>query len=144
MQLLIVYGPNLNLLGWVSRSTGTRLTLDKLNRELRRRAHELGSELKILQQQSESQASKIIQRQRNRVDGLVMVPGIWAATGHLIRETVVITRLPLAVFHLELEKGPWNYHKDSIFRDIAELEEPGTSSEDLAAFLERFVTHLTS
>ena len=70
MQLLIVYGPNLNLLGWASRRTGTRLTLDKLNRELRRRAHELGSELKMFQQQSESQASKIIQRQRNRVDGL--------------------------------------------------------------------------
>ncbi len=144
MQLLIVYGPNLNLLGWVSRSTGTRLTLDKLNRELRRRAHELGSELKILQHQSESQASKLIQRQRNRVDGLLLVPGIWAATGHLIRETVAITQLPLAVFHLEPEQGPWNYQKDSLFGDIALLEEPGTSSEELTAFLERFVTRLTS
>jgi len=144
MQLLIVYGPNLNLLGWVSRNTGTRLTLDKLNRELRRRSRELGSELKIFQYQSESQASKLIQRQRNQVDGLVLVPGIWAAAGHLIRETVVITRLPLAVFHLEPVNGPWNYQKDSLFRDIAVLEEPGASPEDLTAFLERFVTRLTS
>ena len=41
MKILVLYGPNLNLLGWMSRNTGSRLTLDRLNRSLRRKAREL-------------------------------------------------------------------------------------------------------
>ena len=143
MQILVLYGPNLNLLGLVSRGT-VRLTLDKLNRALRRKAQELGVELKIFQNQSEAEASKIIQRQRNRVEGIFLVPGIWAMTGHLIRETAAITRLPLAVFHLEPVKGPWDYHEKSIFKGLAVLEAKGTTPEALTDFLESFVTSLTS
>ncbi len=143
MQILVLYGPNLNLLGLVSRGA-VRLTLDKLNRALRRKAQELGVELKIFQNQSEAEASKIIQRQRNRVEGIFLVPGIWAMTGHLIRETAAITRLPLAVFHLEPVKGPWDYHEKSIFKGLAVLEAKGTTPEALTDFLESFVTSLTS
>lgn len=143
MQILVLYGPNLNLLGLVSRGT-VRLTLDKLNRALRRKAQELGVDLKIFQNQSEAEASKIIQRQRNRVEGIFLVPGIWAMTGHLIRETAAITRLPLAVFHLEPVKGPWDYHEESIFKELAVLEAKGTTPEALTDFLESFVTSLTS
>ena len=143
MQILVLYGPNLNLLGLVSRGAA-RLTLDKLNRALRRKAQELGVELKIFQKQSEAEASKIIQRQRNRVEGVVLVPGIWAMTGHLIRETAAITRLPLAVFHQEPVKGPWDYHEKSIFKGLAVMEAMGTAPEALTDFLESFVTSLTS
>ena len=143
MQILVLYGPNLNLLGLVTQG-GNRLTLDKLNRALRRKAQDLGVELKIFHKQSEAEASKIIQRQRNRVDGILLVPGIWARTGHLIGETVAITRQPLAVFHLEPEQGPWDYHEKSIFKGSAVLEAKGTAPEALTAFLESFVTRLTS
>ncbi|MBA7604680.1 MAG: type II 3-dehydroquinate dehydratase [Calditrichaeota bacterium] len=143
MQILVLYGPNLNLLGLASRGA-VRLTLDKLNRALRRKAQELGVELKIFQKQSEAEASKIIQRQRNRVEGIFLVPGIWAMTGHLIRETAAITRLPLAVFHLEPVKGPWDYHEKSIFKGLAVMEAKGTVPEALTDFLESFVTSLTS
>ncbi len=143
MQILVLYGPNLNLLGLVTRGS-TRLTLDKLNRALRRKAQDLGVELKIFHKQSETEASKIIQRQRNKVDGVLLVPGIWAATGHLIRETAAITRLPLGVFHLEPVKGPWGYHEKSIFKGSAVLEAKGTAPEALTAFLESFVPRLTS
>jgi len=143
MKILVIYGPNLNLLGVVSRRTGTRLTLDKLNRALRRRAGQLDVELKIFQTQSESGASKIIQRQRNIVMGIFLVPGIWARVGYLLRETMEITGLPLAVFHLEPEKGPWHGHETSLFEDMAALDERGATEEEAADLLERFVTRLT-
>ncbi|MFB0516845.1 MAG: type II 3-dehydroquinate dehydratase [Candidatus Neomarinimicrobiota bacterium] len=142
MRILVLYGPNLNLLGLVSAHTGTRLTLDKLNRVLRRRAGKLDVELKFFQTQSESDASKIIQRQRNNVEGLLLIPGRWAQTGHLLRETVEITRLPLAVFHLEPEPGPWHSAKESLFLDVAVHEAKGATPEEVTAFLERFVAHL--
>ncbi len=142
MKILVLYGPNLNLLGWISRATGSRLTLDKLNRALRRKARELDVELKILQRQSESDASKLLQGQRNKVSGVLLVPGLWAETGRLLQETIAITGLPLAVFYLEPESGPWHNHKVSIFRDMAVLEARGAHPEAFDALLEQFAEHL--
>lgn len=144
MKILVLYGPNLNLLGWISRNTGSRLTLDRLNRSLRRKARELDVELKILQTQSESDASKLLQGQRNKVSGVLLVPGIWAETGRLLQETLAITGLPLAVFYLEPESGPWHNHQASIFRDRAVLEAQGTRPEALDTLLQRFAEHLKS
>ena len=144
MKILVLYGPNLNLLGWMSRNTGSRLTLDRLNRSLRRKARELDVELKILQTQSESDASKLLQGQRNKVAGVLLVPGIWADTGRLLQETLAITGLPLAAFYLEPESGPWHHHKASIFRDRAVLEAQGVRPEALDALLQRFAEHLRS
>ncbi len=144
MKVLVLYGPNLNLLGWISRGTGSRLTLDRLNRSLRRKARELDLELKILQTQSEPDASKLLQGQRNKVSGVLLVPGLWAETGRLLEETVKITGLPLAVFYLEPESGPWHSHKESIFRDRAVLEAQGDRPEALTALLHRFAEHLRS
>ena len=143
MTILVLYGPNLNLLGLVSRGTGTRLTLDKLNRSLRRKAQELEVELKIYQKQSETDASVIVQRMRNRVDGILLVPGIWAQSGQLLLETVTMVGNPLAVFHLEPEPGPWRYADESLFRGIATSEGRGSTPEQLCEFFEEFVRQLS-
>jgi 3-dehydroquinate dehydratase len=142
MQILILQGPNLNMLGWISRQTDTRLTIDKLNRALRHMARELGVELKICQTQSEVEASRIVQRQRNKVAGVLLMPGIWASSGQLLQETLAIAELPLAVFHLVTESGPWSGNRSSIFKDLAHIEEEGMGPEELAGCLSRFTEQL--
>ena len=137
-QILVIEGPNLNLLGWLSRLEGTRLTLDKLNRKLRHIARESDVELKIYQTQSEAEASIILQRQRKKVAGVLLIPGIWSETGHLLRETLAITQLPLAVFHLVAEAFPWSEQKSSIFTDLAMIEQKGQGPEELAGCLRSF------
>ncbi len=144
MRILLLYGPNLNLLGLVSRRAATRLTLDKLNRVLRKEATTLGLDLRIHQLQSQSEASRLLQRSRTRAQGILLVPGVWAHTGQLLRETLEIIGLALAVFHLEPEPGPWKATGASIFQDIAALEDRGTSPDQLADFLRRFVVHLAA
>ena len=139
MKILVIQGPNLNLLGLAARRNGTRLTLDKLNRALRLRASELEVQLSIHQLQSQSKASRLLQRQRNPAAGVLLIPGIWATTGHLLLETLQLVSLPLAVFHLEPEQGPWHYHDSSIFRENAQLEEFGPLPEDLCSLLSNFV-----
>jgi len=142
MRILVLYGPNLNLLGWVSRGKGTRLTLDKINRRLRREARALEVELKIYQEQSETRASILLQRRRNRIDAILLVPGIWARSGQLLRETLALAGPPLAVFHLEPEGGPWHYSGDSILSDLAVEEAVGAAPDELAALLSRLVERL--
>ncbi len=142
MKILVLQGPNLNLLGLASRQNGTRLTLDKLNRALRRRARELDVRLAIHQIQSQAKASRLVQRQRNLASGVLLIPGIWATTGHLLLETLQLVSLPLAVFHLEPEQGPWHYHDRSIFRERAQLEEFGSMPDELCSLLSDFVSLL--
>lgn len=142
MKILVLQGPNLNLLGLASRPNGTRLTLDKLNRDLRRRARELDVRLAIHQIQSQAKASRLLQRQRNLAVGVLLIPGIWASTGHLVLETLQLVSLPLAVFHLEPEQGPWHYHDRSIFRERAQLEEYGSMPDELCSLLSDFVDRL--
>lgn len=143
-QILVIEGPNLNLMGWLSRLEGTRLTLDKLNREMRRTARESDVELKIYQTQSEAEASKILQRQRKKANGVLLIPGIWAETGHLLRETLAITQLPLAVFHLVAEAFPWPEQKSSIFTELSMMEHKGQGPEELAGCLRSFVEKIAA
>ncbi len=142
MKILVLQGPNLNLLGLASRRNGTRLTLDKLNRALRRQARELEVQLSIHQFQGQAKASRLLQRQRNLASSVLLIPGIWAITGHLLLETLQLVSLPLAVFHLEPRQGPWHYHDSSIFGEDALLEEYGRSPEDLCSLLSHFVSRL--
>jgi 3-dehydroquinate dehydratase len=121
-----------------------RLTLDKLNRALRRQARESVVELKIFQTQSEAEASKLVQRLRNKVAGVLLVPGVWTSTGHLLRETLAIAKLPVALFHLTPDAGPWRFDHPSLLKDLAVLEDAGQDSAALEDFLDRFVTHLSS
>lgn len=139
-KILILQGPNLNLLGLLSKSSGGNLTLDKVNRALRRKAGELGVNLKIIQSQDEVVASKIVQRQRNKIDGILLIPGIWAVTGHLLKETLQITRTPLSVYYFYSEGGPWSDGQDTILSDIATASSSGTEVENLVEFLGEFVT----
>ncbi len=142
MKILVIQGPNLNLLGLASRRNGARLTLDKLNRALRRQARELEVQLSIHQLQSQAKASRLLQRQRNLAGGVLLIPGIWAITGHLLLETLQLASRPLAVFHLEPEHGPWHHHDSSIFRENAQLEEFGHAPEALCSLLSDFVSRL--
>ena len=78
MKILVLQGPNLNLLGVKSAQQGERLTLDKLNKALRKHVRNTAVELKILQTHKEYIALNFIQRNRNQADGLLLIPMSWA------------------------------------------------------------------
>ncbi len=142
MRILTLLGPNLNLLGWISRSAGQRLTLDRLEKAIRAAANSLGAEVTLAQLDDEVKACKLLTRQRSKIDGLLLVPGIWDSTGEQLHETVRIVGTPLALFHLLPEGGPWRPEAHSLFDDIARLSESGENESDLAAAFTRFHAQL--
>jgi hypothetical protein len=99
-------------------------------------------QLAIHQFQSQAKASRLLQRQRNLAGSVLLIPGIWAITGHLLLETLQLVSLPLAVFHLEPEQSPWHHHDISIFQSSATMEEYGPSPDDLCSLLSDFVSRL--
>ncbi|PIS30510.1 MAG: hypothetical protein COT43_01635 [Candidatus Marinimicrobia bacterium CG08_land_8_20_14_0_20_45_22] len=94
MKILIIHGTNLPLIGKISAKNGTRLTLDKINTGLRRKAKELGVEIKIFQFADEARIVKTISRSRNEIQGVLVDPCALARTCFLLRELLAIVRIP--------------------------------------------------
>ena len=64
MNILILHGPNLNLVGKISAKLGDKITLDKINTSLRRHVRNTETTLKIYQTHKVYQAINFIQRNR--------------------------------------------------------------------------------
>ena len=114
MTILILHGPNLNLIGLKSSKVGEKLTLDKINRAIRLHVRKKDINLKIIQTHKEYIAINFIQRNRNSSAGLVIVPTSWAKYNQTVYETIKITKLPTASVYFE---SPYNFgtsEKDTI------------------------------
>ena len=88
MNILVLHGPNLNLLGSISAQSKQRLTLDKLNTALRRHARSLDINIKIYQTHKVFQAINYIQRNRNWADGFLFAPMAWARYEYSILDAI--------------------------------------------------------
>lgn len=92
-NILVVHGPNMNLLGIITK-TNNKITLDKLNTHLRKTANTLGLKLKIFQSNDEGKTVNKIQKMRNQIGGIVLIPGPWHDSGYTIRDTLQILSIP--------------------------------------------------
>ena len=90
MRILVLHGPNLNLVGKLSSKEGSTITLGKINSELKKKAKQLECELKILQTHKSFQAINFIQRNRNWADGLIFTPMSWVRYEFSILESIEI------------------------------------------------------
>jgi len=101
MKILILQGPNLNLLGLKSKDAGTTLTLDKLNKKIRHLCVKNDTEIKIFQTHKQFQAINFLQRNRTKYNALLIIPTSWARYDWTIAETVSLINLPTAVIFFD-------------------------------------------
>ena len=71
-KILVIHGPNMNLLGLRKKGKRGRITLDKLNRHLRKFATETELSLIIFQTNDESRAVNYLQKQRKKIKGIFL------------------------------------------------------------------------
>ena len=106
MKILILQGPNLNLLGLKSSRIKERLTLDKLNKRVKDEIKLQEIQLKILQTHKTFQAINFLQRNRNKASGLLFIPTSWARTNYTILETINLIQIKTSVVYFE---KPYNF-----------------------------------
>jgi len=101
MKILVLQGPNLNLIGVKSAQTGKRITLDKINKTLRREVRNREIELKIFQTHKIYMAISFLQRNRNSASGILIAPMAWAKYEFSLLETLELIQLPVVQVILE-------------------------------------------
>ncbi len=116
MKVLVLQGPNINLIGVRSAKTGDRITLDKLNSTLKKECREKEVEIKILQTGKAYKALNFLQRNKNWADGILFAPMAWAQYEYSLKEALDIIQIP--VVEITLQKPYSLVSESSIFSDI--------------------------
>tara|TARA_B100000902_G_scaffold397323_1_gene460732 strand:+ start:979 stop:1380 length:402 start_codon:yes stop_codon:yes gene_type:complete len=101
MKILILHGPNMNLFGLRSSYEGNNLTLDKINRHIRRYIRDKNLEVKIIQTHNEAKAVSYIQNNRKKIDGLVISPCAWSSSGYVLDDLLKLIKLKYIVINLD-------------------------------------------
>ena len=121
MKILIIHGPNLNLLGlWSSKNDSNRLTLDKVNQGIRKYIRGKDIEIKILQSNSEDKIVSSIQKNRNKIDGIIITPGPLQKSGYILNDLLELLETPFITISynkndkVDLLNGIKNFNEKNI------------------------------
>ena len=93
MKILILHGPNLNLIGSKSAEIGQKITIDKINTGIRRHIRNKDIQIKILQTHKQFHAINFIQRNRNWADFFLLAPMSWARFEYAILDALKISNI---------------------------------------------------
>jgi 3-dehydroquinate dehydratase II len=120
MRIMILHGPNLNLLGSRETDIYGRRTLKDIDDSLRKRAEELGVEIQgICQTNAESELVEQIQRAEGKVDGIVINPAAYTHTSVALRDALLGTGIPFVEVHLSNVHAREPFRQRSYLSDIA-------------------------
>lgn len=100
MKVLIIHGPNLNLLGRREPETYGTQTLQQINSNLKELAAEMNVEIKIYQSNSEGDIVSLIGENVDWADGIIINPAAYTHTSVAIRDALSAVSLPVVEVHL--------------------------------------------
>ena len=118
MKILILHGPNLNLIGKISAKNNETVTLDKINKSMKRFCRNKDIELKIFQTHKIFQAINFLQRNRNYSKKLVFTPMSWSLYEHSLLEAIKICNYDLLQISFDGEYEFSDFNK-SIFNSYS-------------------------
>ncbi len=120
-RLLVLHGPNLNLLGTREPGVYGNVTLQQIDEALERRAQEAGVELATFQSNHEGQLVDRIHAARAENVGFILInPAAYTHTSVAIRDALKGVDIPFVEIHLSNvhSREPFRHH--SYFSDVAQ------------------------
>ncbi|MBI5136261.1 MAG: type II 3-dehydroquinate dehydratase [Nitrospirae bacterium] len=141
-DLLILHGPNLNLLGTREPGTYGRATLDDINRALADDAAKAGYGLRVFQSNHEGELVDLIQAHGPQVQGALINPAALTHTSVALRDAFLAVGVPVVEVHLSNihRREPFRHH--SYLADVAIGQVMGFGAASYRLGLAGLIDHL--
>lgn len=114
MKILVIHGPNLNLLGTREPEIYGQTTLSEIDDRIASEAAELGCEVDIHQTQREGEIIELLHAGIGEVDGAVINPGAYTHTSRAIGDAIRSVPFPVVEVHLSNIHAREEWRKESV------------------------------
>jgi len=142
-HVLVLHGPNLNLLGSREPSHYGVATLDDVNRALVSRGDAAGAQVETFQHNHEGDLiDRVHQAARDRVDFIVINPAGYTHTSIALRDALAATAIPFVEVHLSNIYAREAFRHHSYFSDLAVGVVSGLGAHGYELALEYALRHL--
>ena len=117
-KILIINGPNLNLLGEREQSQYGSITFDKLRENCRKKSEELNLDVDFAQSNVEGELVDIIQDSRKKFDGMIINAAAFTHTSVAIRDALELFKKPIIELHISNIYKREEFRQKSLISDI--------------------------
>ena len=118
MRIVVVNGPNLNLLGKREPGLYGARALDEINESLKGLANDHGMELDCVQSNIEGELVNALQQAGRDADGVILNAAAYTHTSVAVRDAVAAIRIPVVEVHLTNTQAREDFRKTSLLADV--------------------------
>jgi 3-dehydroquinate dehydratase-2 len=120
MNILVLNGPNLNLLGLREEDIYGSESLASIEEKLKNLAHESNCDIEFFQSNAEHELINSIQNAyENQVDVIIFNPAGYTHTSVALRDALLAVKIPFYEVHISDINSREDFRKKSYFSDIA-------------------------
>ncbi len=144
-KILVVHGPNLNLLGLREPSIYGHSSLGQLNAQLQAQANLADFHLSTVQSNSEAELIETIHKAfTDEIDYIIINPAAFTHTSIALRDALLATQIPFIEVHISNIHAREEFRKHSWFSDIAAGVISGLGTDGYMLALQAIINKLTS
>jgi 3-dehydroquinate dehydratase-2 len=136
MKILVIHGPNLNMVGKREKALYGDKTLAEIDALVKKRGQELAAEVLSFQSNSEGALIDFIQAQAPKADAIIINPGALTHYGLSLRDALVDSALPVIEVHLSNIYAREEWRHKSVIAPIAKGQISGLGWRAYIAALE--------
>lgn len=118
-NLLVIHGPNLNLLGTREPDIYGHDSLDSINERLVKLAQQYHAHIQTIQSNAEHELVDAVQKAKGKVDFIVINPGAYTHTSIALRDAFLGVGIPFIEVHLSNTDARETFRQQSYLADIA-------------------------
>ena len=117
-KIIIINGPNINLLGEREQSQYGTINFDQLNDICKKKSIDLGLDLEFMQSNIEGDLVNVIQDSRKKFDGIIINAAAFTHTSVAIRDALEIYKKPVIELHISNIYKREEFRHKSLISDI--------------------------